>query len=68
VAVAVKVTGDPAKPAALALRVFAPGLSPRVQLPTVAIPSLPVVCDAPVRPPAPEVTAKVTGTSGTGFS
>ncbi len=68
VAVAVKVTGLPATPAALtvAVSVFGPALPPSVQRPTVAMPSAPVVAFAPVRLPLPDATAKVTGTPGTG--
>src|SRR5207249_10660749 len=65
VAVAVNVMAG--SPPTLAVRVFVPGVGPRVQLPTVAIPSRAVVGDAPVTLPPPEATAKATGTPGTRF-
>ena len=44
-----------------------PGVAPRVQLPTVAIPAESVTAVAPVMEPPPEATAKVTTTPGTGL-
>src|SRR5271157_2086469 len=68
--VAVKVTGLPAipEPAAVAVRVFVPAAAPSVQLPMVAMPLEPVVCDVPVTLPPPVATAKVTATPPTGFA
>src|SRR3989449_2707997 len=51
----------------MAVSVLEPGLVPSVQLPTVAMPSLPVVVVGPVTPPPPVATAKVTWTPGTGM-
>jgi len=64
--VAVKVELEP-MPTAVALRVLAPALVPRVQLPTVAIPELFVVATAPVTEPPPPVTEKVTSRPLTGL-
>jgi hypothetical protein len=58
VASAVKVTE--VRPALDAVRVFVPTLGPRIQLPTVAIPFVPVVAVAAVTLPPPVATAKVT--------
>jgi hypothetical protein len=66
VPVAVKVAGEPVRPALVAVRVFGPAAVPRVQLPTVAMPELLVVVVAPVREPPPVATAKVTLTPETG--
>src|SRR5262245_57802784 len=68
VATAVNVTGLPLTPSAptVAWRALAPAEPPRVQLPTVAIPSGPVVATAPVSPPPPPVTANVTEAPATG--
>src|SRR5919106_5733996 len=66
-AAAGKMTGLPLKPGAVAVRVFGPGVGPRVQLPAVATPFVPEVATAPVTLPPPVATAKVTSTSGTGF-
>jgi hypothetical protein len=63
VPVAVKVTGEPANPVAVAVSVFAPTTVPKVQAGLVAIPTLSVITepeDANV--PAPLLTAKVTAT------
>ena len=65
--VAVKVTGDPVRPAREAVSVFAPAVVPNRQLPTVAIPAALVVGLAPVTEPPPEATAKVTTTPETGL-
>jgi hypothetical protein len=67
--VAVNRTGLPVMPdpVAVALRVFAPGVAPKVQLPTVAIPLASVTTGTAGRTvPAPPVTAKVTVTPATG--
>src|SRR4051812_4420614 len=55
VAVAVNVTGLPETPGAstVACRAFGPALLPRVQLPTVAIPSVPVEAGSAGAPPPP---------------
>src|SRR2546422_49110 len=77
-AVAVKVTGLPFNPGAVAVNVFAPAAVPSVQLPTVAMPPALVVRLAPVMLPPPDATAtvtlpfpgatpNVTPTPGTGF-
>jgi hypothetical protein len=61
--VAVKVTGEPLNPVAVAVSVFAPTVVPKVQAGLVAIPPLSVITapeDANEPPPLP--TAKVTGT------
>src|SRR5205807_2646100 len=60
VPVAVNVTGLPVRPAALAVRVLAPAVVPRVQVPTVAMPLEFVVCSAPVTLPPPDAGANVT--------
>ena len=67
--VAVNVTGFPVIPLspAVAVRVLGPGVSPRVQLPTVAMPSAPVLGVAPVTLPPPLATANVTTTPGHGL-
>ena len=65
VPVAAKVTGG--SPVTVAVKAFAPGVLPNVQLPTVAIPLAFVVWEAPVMLPPPELTAKVTATPGIGF-
>jgi len=66
VPVAVNVTGEPASPVAVAVRVFAPTVVPSVQLPTVAVPLAFVVWLLPVREPPPLATAKITLTPLTG--
>src|SRR2546428_833098 len=68
VAVAVKVTGLPASPGAVAVSVFGPATVPSIQLPGPASP-LPVVVTGlgPVRLPPPEATANVTLTPATGL-
>ena len=60
VPVAVIASGDPVRPVEVAVSVFAPAATPRVQLPTVATPLALVVCAPPVSDPPPAVTAKVT--------
>ena len=65
--VAVKVTGLPARPAEVAVRVLGPAVVPRVQLPTVAMPLAFVVCSAPVTVPPPEAAANDTATPCTGL-
>jgi hypothetical protein len=53
--VALKTAGGPARPEAAALMLFVPGLAPRVQLVTVAIPLISVlmgVAGSTVPPPA----------------
>ena len=65
--VAVKLTGLPFNPVAVALSVFAPAVPPSVQLPTVAIPALDVVAVAPVMLPLPDATANVTLAPATAF-
>jgi hypothetical protein len=63
VPVAVKVTGEPLNPAAVAVSVFAPAVVPKVQAGLVAMPALSVITaleDA--NDPAPLPTAKVTAT------
>src|SRR5207237_312502 len=67
VPVAVKVTGLPASDPDVAVKVFAPAVALRVQLPTVATPLALVVWLPPVIVPFPGATANVTATPGTGF-
>lgn len=67
VPVAVNVTGEPVSEPLVAVRVFAPAVGPKVQLPTVAMPLDPVVGVKPVAWPPPEATAKVTLTPLTGL-
>src|SRR5690606_2632884 len=67
VPVALKVTGLPPRLPEVAVRVFAPAVLPRVQLPTVAMPLAPVTWLSPVADPPPLATAKVTATPLTGF-
>ena len=55
-----KVTGEPASPAAAAVIVFAPAVAPNVQLPTDAMPDALVVGLAPLIEPPPLATANVT--------
>ena len=64
-AVAVKVSGDPARPAAVACSVWLPRAVPTVQAPTVARPAVFVETTPPVTDPPPPVTVKVTGTPDT---
>ena len=64
--VAVKVTGEPVRPAHVAVRVLAPATVPSFQLPTVAMPEASDTADAPVTEPPPEATANVTVTPATG--
>src|SRR5689334_8768268 len=68
VPVAVKVTGLPLTFSAetVAVSVLAPATSPKVQPPTAATPSAPVVADAPVTAPPPAPIANVTATPATG--
>src|SRR5450759_2586661 len=65
--VAVNVTGLPASPALVAVRVLAPTAGPNVQLPTVAMPLAFEVALKAVAEPPPEATAKVTLTPLTGL-
>ena len=65
--VALKVRGEPSRPVLVAVKVLAPALAPRVQLPTVAMPEALVVAERPVAEPPPEATAKVTLTPATGL-
>jgi hypothetical protein len=65
VAVALNVAGLPVAPVALTAIVFTPRAVPRVQLPTVAMPVLFVVCVGPVIAPPPLVTLNVTLTPAT---
>ena len=67
VPVALKVSGEPVRPALVAVSVFAPAVVPRVQLPTVAMPEAFVVAEPPVSDPPPAATAKVTLTPATGL-
>jgi hypothetical protein len=65
--VAEKVTGEPVRPDAVAVRVFAPVIAPRVHVGEVAMPSEPVVTVAgEPRVPPPGATANVTETPATG--
>src|SRR2546422_7782838 len=66
VAVAVNVTLA-FKPATVAARAFEPGVGPRVQLPTVAIPLVLVVAGLPLTLLFPAVTTNATATPGTGL-
>ena len=61
--VAVKITGDPVSPAAVAVSVLLPTTVPKVQLPTVAVPNESEMAVAPVIDPPPLATAngKVNG-------
>ncbi len=65
--VALKVTGEPLRPVLVAVRVLAPAVVPKVQLPTVAMPLALVVAEALVSEPPPLATAKVTFTPDTGL-
>src|SRR5690349_9376897 len=66
--VAVKVTGLPVSPAALAVSVFGPALVPRVHEVTAAIPLAPVVTAVVgATVPPPDATANVTATPATGL-
>jgi len=69
VPVAVNLTGLPVipDPGAVAVSVFGPAVALNVQLPTVAMPSAPVVGFAPVTLP-PLEAANVTATPATGLS
>ena len=67
VPVALKVTGEPLRPALVAVRLLAPALVPSVQLPTVAMPLALVMAVRPVAEPPPLATAKVTLTPETGL-
>ena len=67
VPLAVKVTGLPFTPGAVAVSVFCPATVPSVQLPTAARPPALVVWLAPVRLPLPSPTANVTETPCTGL-
>ena len=65
--VAVKVTGEPVRPALVAVSVLAPAAVPRVQRPTVAMPEASVAAVPPFTTPPPDVGANVTVTPGTGL-
>jgi hypothetical protein len=67
-AAALNVIGLPARPVAVAVRVFVPGVVPSVQEVAAAIPLAVVVTGVVglTRPP-PEVTANVTATPATGL-
>jgi hypothetical protein len=67
VPVAVNVTGDPASPDAVAVKLLAPVVVPSVHEPTVAIPPAFVVAPPPATEPPPEATAKVTDVPDTGL-
>src|SRR5439155_460663 len=68
VPVAVKVTGLPASPLAVAVSEFGPAVGPRIQEVTAAIPFAPVVTDVVgVTVPPPDATANVTLTPPTGL-
>jgi hypothetical protein len=64
----VKVTGESVSPAAVAVNVFDPAISPKVHDPTVAIPEASVIAISPVIEPPPLATAKVTLTPEIGLS
>ena len=51
----------------VALRVLGPAVTPRTQLPTVAMPLALVVCVPPVTTPPPVATANVTVAPSTGL-
>jgi hypothetical protein len=65
--VAVKVSGDPVSPDAVAVMVFVPAVLPRVHEPTVAIPEEFELAVSEVPDPPPLATAKVTDRPDTGF-
>src|SRR5882762_3245203 len=66
--VAVKVTGLPVSPVAVAVSEFEPAVGPRVQDVTVAIPFVPVVTGVVgTSVPPPDATANVTATPATGL-
>src|SRR6266487_3761425 len=68
VPVAVKVTGLPARPVAVAVNVFSPALVPRVQLVTAAMPLAFVVTGVVgLTLPPPDATPNVTATPATGL-
>src|SRR5207247_2436894 len=68
VPVAVKVTGLPVRPAAVAVRVFVPAVELKVHAVAAAIPSVPVVTGVVgVTVPLPGATANVTATPDTGL-
>src|ERR1035437_758615 len=66
-AVALNTSGEPARPADVAVSVFGPDAVPITQLPTVATPLAFVVCMPPVTLPPPVATANVTATTPTGL-
>jgi hypothetical protein len=63
----VKVTGEPERPDAVAVIVFAPAAAPSVHEPTVAMPEAFVVAVRDVPEPPPDATAKVTDVPETGL-
>ena len=65
-ALAVTVNVTDVRPGVEAVSVFVPGEAPSIQLPTVAMPDVFVVCVAPVIVPPPDATAKVTLAPETG--
>ena len=67
VPVAVKVTGLPVRPEAVAVRVFVPAVGPRVHDVAAAMPSAPVVAVGGVTVPLPGAAAKFTVTPPTGL-
>ena len=56
--VLVAVNGTEGSEPLVAVRVLVPTVVPRVQLPTVAVPSGPVTTEPPVTPPLPSAAAK----------
>ena len=67
VPLAVKVTGDPPRPATVAVSVLAPALAPSVQLVRVATPFVSLATVPGLRLPPPAVTANVTVVPLTGL-
>src|SRR5216117_3315054 len=68
VPLAVKVSGLPARPVAVAVNVFGPAVVPRVQAVTAAMPLAFVVTGlVGLTVPPPDATANVTATFGTGL-
>ena len=67
VPVALKDTGDPVSPLAVAVRLLAPVAEPSVHDSTVAMPDASVVEFAPLTEPPPLATANTTATPATPF-